>query len=130
SQDATAVATRVSELIAEQRQQHYRVLIVEDDRSQAMICDASLRHRGMETEICLRARDALGAAARFQPDLVLLDLHLPDGDGIELAQQLREQPESMFVPIVFLSGEQDIERRFDAIRLGGDAFLNKPIKTP
>jgi signal transduction histidine kinase len=64
----------------------------------------------------------------FKPDLVLLDLYLPGGNGIEIAQRIREQPAYAFLPIVFLSGEQDIDQRFDAIRVGADDFITKPVK--
>jgi hypothetical protein len=49
-------------------------------------------------------------------------------NGIEVAQLIRERPDMALTPIVFMSGEEDIDKRFDAIRMGGDDFLAKPMK--
>jgi DNA-binding response OmpR family regulator/EAL domain-containing protein (putative c-di-GMP-specific phosphodiesterase class I) len=128
SGDPTVIATRLDELIAQQRNLNYRVLIVEDDRSQALYCESMLKHRGIATHVCLSPEGVLEAMAQFKPDLVLLDLYLPGMNGIEVAQLIRERPEYTFLPIVFLSGETDLDKRFDAIRMGGDDFLTKPAK--
>jgi len=58
---------------------------------------------------------------------VLLDLYLPGSNGIEVAQRIRESGHA-FLPIVFLSGEHDLDLRFDAIRMGADDFITKPVK--
>lgn len=126
--DAALIATRMDELIAQQRNLDYRVLVVEDDRSQALFCETVLRHRGISSRLCLSGEEALEAIGEFHPDLVLLDLYLPGINGIEVAQILRERAEHAFLPIVFLSGETDLDKRFDAIRMGGDDFITKPVK--
>jgi DNA-binding response OmpR family regulator/EAL domain-containing protein (putative c-di-GMP-specific phosphodiesterase class I) len=128
SRDPVTIATRLDELLAQQRNLNYRVLVVEDDRSQALFCENVLRHRGMTSRICLTPEEVLPAIADFHPDLVLLDLYLPGMNGIEVAQLIRERPEYAFLPIVFLSGETDLDKRFDAIRMGGDDFMTKPVK--
>jgi len=126
--DADQIATRMDELIAQQRNLDYRVLVVEDDRSQALFCETVLRHRGISARICPTGEEALEAIGEFRPDLVVLDLYLPGINGIEVAQILRERAEHAFLPIVFLSGETDLDKRFDAIRMGGDDFITKPVK--
>lgn len=126
--DPVDIVTRIDELLALQRNLDYRVLIVEDDRSQALFCESVLKLRGIATRACAAGEEALEALAQFKPDLVLLDLYLPGINGIEVAQRIRERPEYAFLPIVFLSGETDLDKRFDAIRMGGDDFLTKPVK--
>src|SRR5688572_17078251 len=128
SADPVAIAARLDELFAQRRALDHRVLVVEDDHSQALYASAILRHRGIATKVVANAAEVPGAIAAFAPDLVLLDLYLPDGNGIEVAQLLREHAEHAFLPIVFLSGEQDLDRRFDAIRMGGDDFVQKPVR--
>ncbi|HET7842999.1 MAG TPA: response regulator, partial [Xanthomonadales bacterium] len=128
SRDPVVIATRLDELLAQQRNLNYRVLVVEDDRSQAIFCENVLRHRGIASRICLTPEEVLPAIEEFRPDLVLLDLYLPGMNGIEVAQLIRERPEHSFLPIVFLSGETDLDKRFDAIRMGGDDFMTKPVK--
>jgi DNA-binding response OmpR family regulator/EAL domain-containing protein (putative c-di-GMP-specific phosphodiesterase class I) len=126
--DPLAIATRLDELFAQQRNLNYRVLIVEDDRGQALFCESVLQHRGIVSKVCLTPDVVLDTMAEFKPDLVLLDLYLPGMNGIEVAQLIRERPDYQFLPIVFLSGETDLDKRFDAIRMGGDDFITKPVK--
>lgn len=128
SADPEVVATRIDEMLAQQRSLDYRVLIVEDDRGQAKFCESVLNLRGISTRCCTAGEDALDEIGLFRPDMVLLDLYLPGINGIEVAQRIRERPEYAFLPIVFLSGETDLDKRFDAIRMGGDDFITKPVK--
>lgn len=110
------------------REQAYRVLVVEDDRSQAMFCGALLRHQGFVVDIAETGAAALERVTAHAPDLVLLDIQLPDTSGIELAQLLRERESLAHVPIVFLTGAEDSDVRSEAIAAGGDDFLVKPIR--
>ena len=128
SADAAEVAQGVASLYARLAALDYRVLVVEDDASQALYAQAILRHRGIASHVVSRGDAVLPAIAEFRPDLVLLDLYLPDLNGIEVAQLVRERPEHALLPIVFVSGEQDLDRRFDAIRIGGDDFVTKPVR--
>lgn len=126
--DPIALVARLDSLWAQRRALGYRVLIVEDDRGQAKFCESILRHRGMITSVCEEPARVPAALDDFKPDLVLLDLYLPGSNGIEVAQRIREQSGHAYLPIVFLSGEQDPDMRFDAIRMGADDFITKPVK--
>jgi len=127
--------TPPAEMAAELRQRfdadrghHFRVLIVDDDPSQSHFCEIVLRHRGLLTEVCNDPTEALAAIEVFRPDIILVDLHMPKLSGIELTARIREQRGRDFIPILFLSGEEDKEAQLDAITIGGDAFLMKPIQ--
>ena len=126
--DPIAILARIEETLEQRRNLGYRVLVVEDDPVQAKFCESILHHRGVTTRVCTKTAEVLDAVHAFNPDLVLLDLYLPDGNGIDAAQAIRAEPSLAFLPVVFLSGEQDLDRRFDAISLGGDDFLTKPVK--
>ncbi|MBL0041563.1 MAG: response regulator [Xanthomonadales bacterium] len=126
--DALRAVERLMGLFLRQRREDARVLIIDDDASMAMFCSNVLAHRGISARIEHCARDGLDAIGAYKPDLVLLDLYLPDMNGIEVAQLIRERPDMVLTPIVFMSGEEDIDKRFDAIRMGGDDFLAKPMK--
>lgn len=106
----------------------YRILIVEDDRSQAMFAEGILRNAGMESKVVLDAMQVMPALEEFQPELILMDLHMPQASGIELTALIRENATFLHTPIVFLSGEHDADQQFDAIDAGGDDFLSKPIR--
>lgn len=106
----------------------YRVLIVDDDAPQALFAQAILRRAGMETRVLGESLAVLEELDRFQPDLLLLDLNMPDCDGFELTALVREREGYVNTPIVFLSGDQDEDRQFAALDAGGDDFLMKPIR--
>lgn len=106
----------------------YRILIVDDDAPQALFAQAILRRAGMETRVLGESLAVLEELDRFQPDLLLLDLNMPDCDGFELTALIREREGYVNTPIVFLSGDQDEDRQFAALDAGGDDFLMKPIR--
>jgi PleD family two-component response regulator/EAL domain-containing protein (putative c-di-GMP-specific phosphodiesterase class I) len=106
----------------------YRILIVDDDAPQALFAQAILRRAGMETKVLGESLAVLEELDRFRPDLLLLDLNMPDCDGFELTALIRERDGYVNTPIVFLSGDQDEDRQFAALDAGGDDFLIKPIR--
>ena len=106
----------------------YRVMIVEDDRGQALFAQSVLHGAGMQAEVQMQSDGVLDAMRRFHPDLVLMDLHMPGKDGMSLTMLIRQQPEYLHLPIVFLTGDPDPERQFEVLESGADDFLNKPIR--
>ena len=125
---ASDVLRRLSALLDPASETPYRILIVEDDRSQALFAEGILRNAGMETMVVLEPLDVLQSLHQFQPDLILMDLHMPNANGIELTVLIRDQDPFLHTPIVFLSGESDEDRHFDALEAGGDDFLSKPVR--
>jgi diguanylate cyclase (GGDEF)-like protein len=122
------IADAIAELATIKEEAKFQVLIVDDDRQQAMFCAGVLKRKGMEVKSALSAEEALIALTSMRPDLVLMDLYLPGLNGMELTAILRQRSDSLLLPIVFLSGEQDAQKRFDALNIGGDDYLTKPIR--
>ena len=106
----------------------YRVLVVEDDRSQAVFAESVLHGAGMLTRWVASASEAMDALPDFAPDLVLMDLHLPDTSGAELTAAIRAEDAYAHVPIVFLTGDPDPETEYLVLDSGADDFLSKPIR--
>lgn len=126
---AEEVLQRVQDLLAgDPSTTTYRILVVEDDRSQALFAESILRNAGMDALVVTDAFDVLDAMQRFKPDLVLMDLYMPQCDGTELTALIREREEFLNTPIVFLSGESDQDKHYEALSVGGDDFLSKPIR--
>jgi len=125
---AQQASLRVRELIEVEGEDPFRVMIVEDDRSQAMFAESVLRKAGMETMAVIEPLDTLERLEQFRPDLILMDLYMPNISGMELTAIIRERDQFINTPIVFLSGEQDSEKHFEALSAGGDDFLAKPIR--
>ncbi len=105
----------------------YRVLLVDDDIDQLGVSAAILRNAGMHAVEIVNPLQALSEAHQHNPDVIVLDVHMPHISGIELAALLREEDEFAHVPILFLSCETDIRQQLLALDLGGDEFLLKPI---
>jgi len=101
------------------------VLIVEDDDDIAQVLQRSLRLEGYETRIAGDGEAALGAAADFVPDLVLLDLGLPKIDGMDVARRLRASDD---VPILMLTARDALESRVEGLDAGADDYLVKPFE--
>ncbi|MGH8174231.1 MAG: EAL domain-containing response regulator [Rhodanobacteraceae bacterium] len=125
---AADVIARVGEMIETERVNPYRIMIVEDDRSQTLFAESILRKAGMETLAITEGLSALDELDRFRPELILMDLYMPDVDGMELTALIREREGFISTPIVFLSGEHDADKHFEALNAGGDDFLSKPIR--
>jgi two-component system response regulator MprA len=102
-----------------------RVLIVEDDDDIAQVLQRSLRLEGYETRIAGDGVAALGAAADFVPDLVVLDLGLPKLDGMDVARRLRASDD---VPILMLTARDALESRVEGLDAGADDYLVKPFE--
>jgi EAL domain-containing protein (putative c-di-GMP-specific phosphodiesterase class I)/CheY-like chemotaxis protein len=106
----------------------YRVLIVEDDRAQALFAEGVLNGAGIEALVASEPRDVIDTMTRTQPDLVLMDLHMPGLSGTELTALIRQHEAFLHTPIVFLTGDTDPEKQFEVLEYGADDFLQKPIR--
>ncbi|MEO5963485.1 MAG: EAL domain-containing protein [Thermomonas sp.] len=106
----------------------YRIMIVEDDRSQAMFAEAILRGAGMQPRVVAIPEQMMATLEAFDPDLVLMDLHMPGISGTALTTQIREHPQYSQVPVVFLTGDQDPERQVEVLEHGADDYILKPVR--
>lgn len=126
--DAAALAPRLITALQPGRVEPYRVLIVDDDRAQTAFCEAVLRGRNIIAASVNDPLRAIDEIKRFDPEIILLDLHMPTLDGIALAQRIRALPGAEFLSIVFLTGETSPDTRFDLLAAGGDDYFPKPIQ--
>lgn len=106
----------------------YRILIVEDDVSLSKQYEHILKHVGMNAEIVNVPIRVMKPLQEFRPDLILMDVYMPECNGMELAKVIRQDEAYVSIPIVFLSVETDLNKQLHAMRQGGDDFLLKPIK--
>lgn len=101
-----------------------RVLVIDDEPALARALAVNLRAAGWEVEVAHDGRSGLAAAAGFHPDVVLLDLGLPDLDGTEVLAGLRGWTS---VPVVVLSARQHGDDKVEALDLGADDYVTKPF---
>jgi CheY-like chemotaxis protein len=107
-------------------ERHPRILVVDDDENIRSLLEQELGEAGYEIRLAGNGREAIAAVRRERPDLVILDVMMPEMNGFDVAAVLKNDPQTMDVPILILSIVQDRERGF---RLGVDRYLTKPIDT-
>ncbi|MEY2419795.1 MAG: two-component system, OmpR family, response regulator [Actinomycetota bacterium] len=102
-----------------------RVLVVDDEENITFLLDSALRHFGYDVRVSGNGRDAIAQVERFDPDVVLLDVMLPDLDGFEIVRRLRLDGSK--VPVLFLSAKDATEDKVRGLTLGGDDYVTKPF---
>jgi putative two-component system response regulator len=106
-----------------------RILMVDDEEANLDILRRTLPRAGFwRLESTLDSREAASLYVRHRPDLILLDLHMPHMDGLQVLDTLREIAEATYLPILILSGDLTPEARRDALSRGAKDFVNKPFQ--
>ncbi|MDH5600538.1 MAG: response regulator, partial [Gammaproteobacteria bacterium] len=105
----------------------YRVLFVDDDQSLLTYYETVLSGAGLEVKTLSNPFACLEIINEFNPDVIVLDVYMPECSGPELAQVIRQDDKWVVIPIMFLSSETDIDIQLDAMNLGGESFMTKPI---
>lgn len=126
--DSAAVAAQILDLALPGEQRPFRVMVVEDDPTQADFAASILRKAGIEVMQVTEPVKVIEQLRAFKPDLILMDIYMPEVNGIELTTIIRDYNEFVAIPIVFLSGEQNTDKQLDALSVGGDDFIAKPIR--
>ncbi|MDF3936544.1 GGDEF domain-containing protein [Pseudomonas citronellolis] len=126
--DASSVLEKIETLTRVAHYDPYRVLIVDDSRAQAAHTEMVLNGAGVVTRALTAPLSVMAELAEFQPDLIILDMYMPECLGTELAKVIRQHERHVSVPIIYLSAEDDLDKQLDAMSEGGDDFLTKPIK--
>ncbi len=105
----------------------HTVLIVEDDLDVADMLNAYFRVQGYEVLTVNWGEDAIYACQTSHPDLVILDIRLPDIDGYEVARRLRSNRRTENIPIIFLTEKRHRDDRLKGLELGADDYITKPF---
>ena len=104
-----------------------RILIVEDNRDIAKVLELFLNEQGYLVKVTPRGRDALSLSRLELPNLILLDILLPDLDGYEVCRALRTSPRTGHIPIIFLTQKDERSDRITGLQLGVDDYITKPF---
>lgn len=128
--DIQRLIDRLETLFEKNRSTPYRVLIVDDSESVAKMTALLLLQAGMKVQIIQNPLEVFVSLERFAPDIVLMDVYMPQCSGAEIAKVIRQQPLFDSIPIVFLSTETNRNKQLMARSMGGDDFWvkNMPVE--
>lgn len=102
-----------------------KILVVDDEPTIRELLSVSLKFAKFEVATAADGHEALRAGIDFQPDLVVLDIMLPDMDGYEVLRRLREN--EVNVPVIFLTARDDVQDKIQGLQVGGDDYITKPF---
>lgn len=105
-----------------------KILIVDDEADIIEIINYNLKNKGYLTETAVNGVDAIRKARIFQPDLILLDMMMPEKDGLQTLRELRVMPDFEKTPVIFLTALRDEKSEITGLQTGADDYITKPIK--
>ena len=106
----------------------YRILVIEDDSILRRLLANTLTPEGYEVIQAFNASLGLDACRREKPDLIVLDVNLPDGDGIDVCRKIKDDPAIRHIPILIMTGEAtQVEKRMEGLEAGADDYILKPF---
>jgi len=106
-----------------------KILIVDDEPNVAYWLTYALQAEGYEVETAVTGREGLNSILAVPPDLVILDVMLPDLSGTEVCEQIRANPETIGLPIIMLSGRAQVPDKVKGLKAGADEYITKPVET-
>jgi len=105
-----------------------KIMLVEDDKDTMRAMAIRLKSQGYNLVVATDAMSAISTARKEKPDLIILDLGLPGGDGFVVMQRLRSNMELLMVPIIVVSARDPLQNKKRALDAGAAAFLQKPVE--
>lgn len=106
-----------------------KILVIEDDSDIAELVEYNLKEEGFRVEVQTNGRKGLEQAQRSKPDLIVLDLMLPDLGGLEICKTLKKDDQTHPIPILMLTAKGEEVDRIVGFELGADDYLTKPFST-
>lgn len=102
-----------------------KVLVVDDESQIRDLLKEFLTNEAYEVILASNGKEAIELAEREHPDVILLDVMMPEIDGIEVCKRLKEEPKTQFIPIIVITGY--VDNKIVAIEVGADDFVHKPV---
>jgi DNA-binding response OmpR family regulator len=106
-----------------------RILIVEDEESLLKLESILLSSKGYQVTGVMDGKSALDEINARKPDLVVLDIMLPELDGFEVCKRIKENPETAGIPVVMLTAKKNSQDYARGMQVGADAYVTKPFKS-
>lgn len=126
--DTSRLIDKIETFLSKKTQTPYHVLIVDDDPEQVAYYALILQQEGMITSVATDPMKVITVLVEAKPEIILMDMYMPGCSGLELAAVIRQMDTFISTPIIFLSQEGQKDKQLEAIRLGADDFLMKPVQ--
>ncbi len=104
-----------------------RILVVDDQPINVQLLKRKLEREGMEVVTASNGQEALTATRETRPDLILLDVMMPDMDGIQVCQQLQADPDTKAIPVIFITARTSKDAKLEGLNVGAVDYITKPI---
>jgi DNA-binding response OmpR family regulator len=104
-----------------------RILVIDDEPQVTEIVEAFLTNAGHEVYVDNSASSGVNQAKKLKPDLILLDIMMPEMDGYTLCNELKNDPTTANIPVLFLTGRDKSDDMGRSFQVGGDMFIKKPF---
>jgi diguanylate cyclase (GGDEF)-like protein len=125
--DLARIVDMIDSLSDKEEREPFHVLIVDDDPDQISYYALVLQQAGMITSVASDPRTVMDVIVESKPELILMDLYMPGCTGTELLAIIRQQEAFVSIPVVFLSVEEQENKKIAAVQMGGDDFITKPV---
>lgn len=104
-----------------------RILVVDDEPDVTELLNYKLRREGYQVEVINNPLEIMGKAREFNPDLFVLDIMMPELDGLKICRMIRADSKLSAVPVIFLTARGETEERIKGLELGADDYIAKPF---
>ena len=105
-----------------------KILLVDDDLNILKLLNFKLKAQSYDVIVASDGLQAIAKARRENPDLIILDIMMPAGGGINVYEKLKIMPETSIIPVIFITADQSDEVRKKVVKMGADAFFTKPFE--
>lgn len=126
--DKAQLVRSLRELVGLINNDPYRILIIDDDENLLHLYRETLEDASYSVFTAATAREGLRILVSEDPEMILLDIHLPDCNGLELGKVIRQHERFVHTPLMFMSSDTRADVQLAAVRLAGDEFISKPIE--
>ncbi len=126
--DKISLVRSLRELVGLKNNDPYRILLVDDDENLLQLYGETLELAGYKVFRAMTAREGLNFLLNEDPEMILLDIHLDDCNGLELGKVIRQHERFSHTPLMFMSSDTRADVQMAAVRLAGDDFISKPIE--
>ena len=104
-----------------------KILVIDDEPEITDIVETFLTESGYTVEVENTSKNAMEKARQFKPDVILLDIMMPDVDGYNVCQEIKNDPALTHIPVIFLTGKDRNDDMGRSFKAGGDMFIKKPF---